>query len=224
MCSPDHLANWLLHVSLLAQVVGFTLALWGIHGTWRFSRGQEPLRVRAFVLLCARWMWSKVWATLVRVGLQVERRLRWAVRKPRRRNANIVTGTAGMSVQAGMASITVGWPEPPTDAEGRLAWLEERVRALKAQADIDRQTHTNDMAAIRGEMAEERAARAEADAHVHATLREFAGSGLRLAVFGVMLFLFAAFGSTVPVGLAHSVRSVISVVHNMHQPRCKATG
>lgn len=58
---------------------------------------------------------------------------------------------------------------------------------------------------MRGKLDTERSEREAGDTRTHGTLKEFARSGLEVAVAGVLLFFLAAVATGLPAGTAHLI-------------------
>ena len=97
-----------------------------------------------------------------------------------------------------------------------MNWLIAHVLGLKQQVESQHVALTSAHDGLRRELAAERVARQQGDTGQDNALRGFAASGLGTAAIGLLLFLFAAVGGAAPHGLAHVVRSVLS----LRQPQC----
>jgi len=214
LCSPDHLAAAIRQAAFALDVFGFGLTAYGIDRTWQFSGGLGARKaVARFVRACVR----AIWAALAWLSRQLERLARWVFRRPKRRDVSVAGTTAAAGLGAAQGAIaTIGWPPPGTTVEERLDWLEQQVHRIQDDLDHEREARDQGVRSLRSEVDAERAARAAGDAEAHAKIKEFAGKDLWIAALGLLILLVAVPGSTIPVGTAHALRSIVA----LHQPRC----
>jgi hypothetical protein len=143
----------------------------------------------------------------------IARAARWLLRRPAP-ETKVEPGPAIVRTAADAVGMTdsAGTAHGTWTIEGRIEWLEKRLSNLTADFEREREATSTAIAGVRGELDTERSEREAADRRTHGTLRDFAGSGLGIAVAGVLLFFLAAVLTGLPVRADHAVRAILGLV------------
>ncbi len=189
------------------ETVGFLLTLYGLDKAWRFGDGAGAISTLGRLVRAV--------GRLV-VVLSV-RPLRWLRRRAsalfghQPPEVRVVPITANVSATAGVtATLTAMATGTVTSTvEERLDLLERQFKALADEIAREREAHSQAIAAVHGELDTERSEREAGDTKTHGTLKEFvkefARSGLGVAVAGLLLFFLAAVATGLPAGTAHLI-------------------
>jgi hypothetical protein len=193
MCSTANIVR----VGVAFETVGFLLALYGLDSTWKFSGGAGTI---ATAHRLARSVRRVVAAALFRLRYSIRLVSRGLVRVVPLSSDISATATATATMTATAAGEVSG-----LTVQQRLDALEGQFKALTDEVARGRQAHAQDIAAVRADQEVERSEREAGDARAHGTIREFAGSGLGIAVAGVLLFFLAAIATGLPAGTARLI-------------------
>ena len=203
MCSTANIVR----VGVAFETVGFLLTLYGLNKTWRFGDGAGTIPTVA--------RWARTGGRIV-VALAV-RPLRWLWHSVRRvllrhrpPETKVIPIPANVSARADVTTTLTGTAAGEVSGltvEQRLDALNRQFKALADETAREREAHSQAIAGLHNELGAERSDREAGDTRTHGTLKEFvkdfARSGLRAAVGGVLLFFLAAVLTGLPAGTAH---------------------
>jgi hypothetical protein len=194
---------WVAFVGIVAQLLGLTLAMIGVHGAYQSIAGDDSPPIRAAI-------GAMLGKTLGEGARRTRHVLTWPVRVLRRRFGrrppqSVVVSPAGTTVQThtGSPSVTVGSAPVAMDAPlaEQMAFLRQRVDDLAAQASTERhrwrQAVNNTNRTLNGRIDDVEQRLGETDRTVHAVRDATVGvdgralaegfAGLMLTAVGVAL-------------------------------------